>query len=313
MNKPFIKYSILAISAVVFALSCGSGSTEQLGNPNTEFTRTIDPQWTAFWNQGLAEVSSYTLNQARYGEIHQGDAVLIFVTEPFSLSKQVKIDEANSDSKDYCEVFKMNAIRHFPTGIYDYSVMESVFTPVKSEKAGGTLKATCSVQDWCGQVFSQLNLKNDRYRFRQFSYFETESDEDQILEKAILEDEVWTLLRLNPELLPQGVLNMIPSLHFLRFMHLEAVPYPAIAKNEVLTDFSVYTISYSKPKRELKIYYNSAFPYEIQGWDETYLDGFGADSKMLTSTAKLKHSMMTDYWNKHGISDSTFRKELMLD
>lgn len=312
MKQPYLKYSALAISMFVFALSCGSG-TGQTENSNTEYNRSVDPEWTSFWNQGLAEVSSYSLSQARYGEIHQGEAVLIFVTEPFSISKQVKLDDSNSDLKDYCEVFKMNAIRHFPTGIYDYSVMESVFTPVKGEKAGVTHKATCSVQDWCGQVFSQLNLKNDRYRLRQLSYFEQESDSDEILEKGILEDEVWTLMRLNPAMLPQGNLKMIPSLHYLRFMHLDPGPYEVLAKNEIHGETGIYTINYEQPKRELKIYYNSIFPYEIEGWDETYLDGFGANAKILTSTAKIKHRMMTDYWDKHSLADSTFRKELKLD
>ena len=33
-----------------------------------------------YWYQGKAELSRYDLKQVRYGEIHQGDAVLIFVT-----------------------------------------------------------------------------------------------------------------------------------------------------------------------------------------------------------------------------------------
>ena len=37
--------------------------------------------FNAYWYTGLAEITSYSLEQARYGEIHKGSAVLIFVSE----------------------------------------------------------------------------------------------------------------------------------------------------------------------------------------------------------------------------------------
>ena len=46
-----------------------------------------------YWYDGKAEITSYALQQARYGELHTGEAVLVFVTEPFSKSKQVKLDD----------------------------------------------------------------------------------------------------------------------------------------------------------------------------------------------------------------------------
>ncbi len=39
------------------------------------------------WYAGKAELSTYNLQQARYGEIRNGEAVLIFVTEDFSTNK----------------------------------------------------------------------------------------------------------------------------------------------------------------------------------------------------------------------------------
>ena len=50
------------------------------------------PEFSRYWQQGKAELTSYTLEQARYGEIHQGEAVLVFVTEDLSKTKQVKLD-----------------------------------------------------------------------------------------------------------------------------------------------------------------------------------------------------------------------------
>ena len=53
-----------------------------------------------YWYQGKAEVASYKLEQARYGEMRDGHAVLVFVTEDFSKSKQVKLDNSQRAGKD---------------------------------------------------------------------------------------------------------------------------------------------------------------------------------------------------------------------
>ncbi len=74
------------------------------------------------WYAGKAEVSSYILQQARYGEIRNGEAVLIFVTEDFSSDKLVKLDEPEK-ANDKVRVLKMNMTKKFVTGIYPYSMM----------------------------------------------------------------------------------------------------------------------------------------------------------------------------------------------
>ena len=43
-----------------------------------------------YWDDGLAEINRYALDQVRYGESRQGDLVQIFVTEDFLINKQVK-------------------------------------------------------------------------------------------------------------------------------------------------------------------------------------------------------------------------------
>ena len=83
-----------------------------------------------YWYQGKAELTSYDLEQARYGEIHPGHAVLIFVTEDFSRSKHVKLDRPQSAGDDAVKVLKLNFMKKFNTGIYPYSMMSSMFTPI---------------------------------------------------------------------------------------------------------------------------------------------------------------------------------------
>ena len=63
-----------------------------------------------------------------YGDVHDGEAVLIFVTEDFLPKLQVK--QEVSDAPDAISVLKLNGYRRFYTGIYPYTVMTSSFTPL---------------------------------------------------------------------------------------------------------------------------------------------------------------------------------------
>ena len=60
----------------------------------------------AYWYQGKAEITSYTLEQARYGEIHSGHAVLVYVTEDFSRGKQVKLDRPQAAGAEAVKILK---------------------------------------------------------------------------------------------------------------------------------------------------------------------------------------------------------------
>ena len=113
-------------------------SCAQKGNKN----QTANSGFARYWYDGNAEISSYTLTQNRYGELHEGKAVLVFVTEDFSKQKQVKLDHPEKAGADKLPVLKMNFSKNFLTGIYPYSILNSVFTPVD---LSGTVKTTCSV------------------------------------------------------------------------------------------------------------------------------------------------------------------------
>jgi hypothetical protein len=274
------------------------------------------PDSNGYWYAGEAEISSYELSQARYGEIHKGEAVMVFVTEPFSKSKQVKLDNWRDQSDDNVSVMKLNLTKKFLTGIYPYSMMMSTFTPVSGDKYPDPIKVTTSSQEWCGHTFMQLNLEDNNYRLRGFSYFESEGDVDINVPNVILEDELWTRVRLNPESLPVGKIELLPSTFYLRLRHQEAIPQNATASIlEVHSSkFSekphkIYSIEYEN--RKLVIYFVSDFPYAILGWEETYLSGFGKPEK-LTTTAKRINTIKSAYWGKNSNKDRVIRKELGL-
>ena len=264
-----------------------------------------------YWYQGLAEITSYELEQARYGEIHSGEAVLIFVTEPFSRSKQVKLDAAGEAGDDEVTVLKLNATRKFTTGIYPYSMMTSVFTPVSEGPM--PIKITGSSQEWCGHTFTQMNRSASGYRARLFSYFESEGDQDGELADVMPEDGLWALIRINPDALPTGDLQLIPSAVYQRMSHLDLQPYSATASLTGDDGRRNYRIHYPDLDRTLTIFFAADFPHQISGWEETRMSGFGEGRQMLTTRATIKEREMLPYWQLNSTADVHYREQLGLE
>jgi hypothetical protein len=307
MKWKWIVAVIFLISAfgIVYALSDEPLTDEQVESYES---------WGDYWYQGKAELTSYTLEQARYGEIRKGEAVLIFVTEDFSKEKQVKLDnpsEVEDDEK--VKVLKLNQNRKFITGIYPYSLMASIFTPVKTAASlSKTLKATASTQEWCGQTFIQLNLDENDYRVQSYSYFESEGDRTKLLDGGMLEDELWNMIRIEPKNIPTGEVQLVPSLFYIRLMHIPVKNYTATIQKSVENNEAVVRVDYTDIDRSFTIYYSTTFPYEIIGWEERYTSGFGQDKKELITRATKKERILLDYWNFNAIEDEDLRDKLEL-
>ncbi len=259
-------------------------------------------EFKAYWYAGKAEITSYKLEQARYGEIREGKAVLIYVTEDFLPKKQVKADNQNPNN---VSVLKLNATKKFNTGLYPYSIMQSTFYPVSNNQHA--IKVTSSMQEWCGHVFTQLNNK-DKFEITSYSYFESEGDQNFKLEKAVLENELWMQLRINPKSLPTGNLKIIPSFEYGRLRHVKLKAYNA--KVTLLND--TYSIDYPELNRSLVIRFNASFPHDILGWEETFKSGFGKNAKTLTTKATKLKAIKSAYWGKNKNEDEVLREALEL-
>lgn len=291
--------------------SCKDGSQEigerkNLSSSTNDTLKNAQPlseKFKAYWFASEAEITSYTLEQARYGEIRNGTAVLVFVTEPFLKEEQVKADRNASTN---IPVLKLNATKNFHTGIYPYSIMQSVFYPLANNQHA--LKISSSTQEWCGHMYTQLNNRAD-FAVTSHSYFEGEADENFNLEKNILENELWTQLRIDPESLPTGQLEIIPSFDFLRLKHISLKAYPVIIEMTTGT----YTITYPDLNRSLSIHFNPTFPFEITSWEEKFISGHGDNAKVLTTTASRIKTIKSDYWNKTKNQDSILRESLGLN
>lgn len=319
----FVKKNFLVIVillAIVFALAMKATVFQKDPTPPPAPVPAESAQFRAYWYAGVAELNSYKLEQARYGNINPGEAVLIFVTEDFRTDTQVKSESAASYDKS-TPVLKTNFVKKFVTGIYDYSLFTSVFTPINSPAFPHTLKISSSAQEWCGTTYTQMNYRSTGYLVQGHSYFEKEGDEEYSINQAMLEDELYNRIRLNPGKLPIGSFQLIPSATLARLRHKKLEPQSAtgtlttIAANtwrnasSMTTGDSLqtYTIDYPNDARQLAITFEKAFPYRILGWEETY-DDFG---KMLTTKATLTKTIKSDYWKHHNPADSTLRSQLL--
>ncbi|MEO1054781.1 MAG: hypothetical protein AAFX87_29380 [Bacteroidota bacterium] len=297
------------LSILIYNTGCQQSAASNTETEVVVESSVTESDFNAYWYQGKAEIAAYNLKQSRYGQIHEGKAVLIFVTEDFSKSKQVKLDYPQRTPDDKVSAMKLNFTKKFNTGIYPYSMMLSTFTPVDSYHHPDPLKLTMSSQEWCGHVFAQMNLGNDQYDLSSYSYFEQEGDVALKVKEAFLEDEIWTRIRLDYKTLPTGKVKMLPGLFYSRLLHKEFKPVDTKAALTEDGDQFKYSVDFVGKERVLNIWFDKAFPHKIRQWEETAKSPWG---KTLTTTAVLDETLYTDYWSKNGNEHKSLRDSLNL-
>ena len=283
---------LLIVSLFFFAILLGAESS----------TSTVDKSVRDFWFSG-AEINRYKLNQSRYSQQHPGHAEFIFVTEPFLIKKQVKNETGNQPSTD---VLKLNALRTFNTGIYSYRTMTSTFQPIDRNGFPHALKSVTSIQDWCGLSFQQINRKKSGWLVELRSYFEKEGDRNYKLNESWLEDELWLLVRLDPQKLPTGTISVIPGAVTTRFDHHSIQLYEATGKLIQNSKRTTYIVYYQELQKSLEINFDSQFPHIIRSWKEVSPQG--------TTEAVLTHRVMnSEYWSENKPNDRELRRQLGLE
>ena len=257
--------------------------------PNEEAeSRDLSDAFKSYWYNGEAELNSYDLEFYRYGEKRNGSAMLIFVTEDFLRDQQVK---ASSKSKNSISVMKLNATKKFNTGIYPYSIMQSSFLPLA--KKDPLIKASSSIQEWCGQVYAQLNYRTN-FEIQTHSYFENESDTRYELNPTLTENELWIQLRIDPKQVDTGSVQVVPDLSFLQLNHKDFKSYSADLK-QTEDEFILTQLIYDNLGRVLKIYQSKSFPFSIEKWEEIAI----TSGDTLISKATKRKTLRTKYWQKN--------------
>lgn len=271
----------------------------------------------SLWYDGNAEISTYRTVEMRYGQPRNGTRTMVFVTEPMRLSTHVKPDHPVPD-KERIKVIKLNDLREFTTGIYEYDVMTSVFTAVE-EKAhvprGATMKLAFSSQEWCGVAFENMVREEDNYVRALHSYFDSEGTKHESIphhNHVETEDNLWVMIReLQGPILRSGesrTLTLIPSLWSRRKTHQPlAKQETTLSKGESkriqtrLGTFRAVPFEWTLDKGTTKVWVEAAYPHRILKWNER--DG---------SAGEIMASRREPYWKLNQKRHTAYRAELML-
>jgi len=158
----------------------------QSGNAarKTKAPSPYDAAFWQIWGDGFAEVAAYDLTMPKYNQQRTGTAIAITVSEPFSNSLRVKADDGKHAPADVFPAMKLNLIREYQTGVYNYRDMLSAFVGLDEFDGlapGMAAKVTFSSQEWCGHIWSQLTFGPDSIRQTAHSYFDGEADRQRSL------------------------------------------------------------------------------------------------------------------------------------
>lgn len=261
------------------------------------------------WGDGKAEVSAYALTQPRYGEDRRGEAILVFVTENFDEAARVKSDRGGPGT---LPVMKLNDIRDFQTGIYDYHAMTSVFVPLTGALPAGTpAKVSFSMQEWCGHMADQLVVRGDGVQRALHSYFEGEGDQvgpTDLPVDALYADALPVVARgLVGEVgLWSGA--VVPRLLDLRLHHRplgassgELSVGPTQARTVPAGTFTVTPVTLTQQGGATTLYVETAPPHRVIGWERS--DG---------EVGAMTGSLRTAYWNQAHEGAERLRAQLGL-
>jgi hypothetical protein len=289
-----------------------------------------DPPFGSYWHDGKAEIDGYRYTLTRYGQPRRGQCVAVYVTEPFSRSKNVKVDDPARNPADTFDVLKLNLVRDFQTGIYDYNTMTSLF--VRSADFD-PVKVSVSSTEWCGNVYEELRVTPGFISQTLASYFEDESGTREVprLKGGILEEELFVQLRgLSGDYLAPGgtkVVPFLPSAFKRRLEHqplrwtdarIERLAAPrTISVPAGRFTAMVYTVSTGNG-HEGVFFVESAYPHRIVHWEwkqaarqkvasgpgvvpyPNAVRSEGNDAGELTGSERLQ------YWKLHNVGDERY-------
>lgn len=279
------------------------------------------PEFGPHWFDGKAELNGYRLTQPRYGQPRPGEAVMIWVTEPFSRAGHFKLDTPEQAGADRAEVLKLNHTRRFLTGVYPYTLLTSVFAPLEGDP--GAWKVTFSAQEWCGHVFHQLNRRDNIFRSDWRSYFASEGDGNAMVPalSMLLEDELWFRVRelLGP--FPAGAYQVYPSLATVRLGHRKLEIWKLAVKKGAASKLKVPAGEFTVVRWDLEltagtetlrraVFVEQAYPRRIIAWEGDVFSFRGLEPSK--ERAELTGTVRAPYWEQNRLGDEALRKQLGL-
>jgi hypothetical protein len=303
-SSRMLPWTIMSLALPLFVPPCPASASES--QPN------LNPTFGTVWFDGQAEISTYTYQVERYGETREGNAVAIFVTEDFNPITGVKSDTPPTLANGIIPVLKLNLIRDFPTGIYDYNTMLSTFVstqPKGERKSGSLIKASFSSQEWCGHVYHQIIPRARNLESTSHSYFEGEADQKHqvsIPNESTYADALFHWARgFSSPIVPPGTKQngkVFQSLMDARLGHFDpqflSATFSVSNKEEIIrTEGSSWTTTQREVRlsdgRTYSFWVELQSPFKIIKW--SFKDGGG-----LSEEAVLHRSKRVPYWKMNG-------------
>ncbi|MSR61603.1 MAG: hypothetical protein EXS08_04035 [Planctomycetes bacterium] len=308
-----LAHSLAQLLPLLLACSC-SPAPQGTAKPAEPL---VGGEFEALWYDGQAEMNGYRWQGTRYGELRTGEAVAIFVTESMGAKEHVKVDRPAEYKGEVLTVLKLNLVRDFQTGLYDYNTMSSVFVGV-NELA--PLKLTFSSAEWCGHVYEELDVRPQGVALDVHSYFQGETVQEKLDAKpdALFGDQLFVWLRgLRGHVLAPGETRRLPYLTDTferRLRHGEAswgeleVTREAAPQNVTVPAGAFAAVFYrleASDGRTGSVAIESAYPHRLLSWSWSR----GAE---LLDSAQLTGSQRMKYWELHGEGQESLRKQLGL-
>lgn len=262
------------------------------------------------WGDGRAEMSGYRATTMRYGAPRASEVVLIYVTEPHDRSTWVKDDEAPRGRR--VNVLKLNHYESFQTGIYPYSVMTSVFSPVDGFGRGRfqPVKLTLTAQEWCGHTYHALWPGAARVRSTLLSYFASEGERSEVVEVpegTLYEDALLIQLRELDGPFAGGATwqgRLVPTLWQGRVSHQPLRPVPATITraDTVLNGAAATRFTLQADSGYVRTFFvEQVAPRRVLAWETSTGD-----------RADLLRTERLPYWTLNGPGDERYRAALGL-
>jgi hypothetical protein len=274
------------LSALLCAAVACAASAQPLVAPPAPLTTPGAPAGAALaspwlaqgWDDGLAEVAHYRLEQFRYGRLHPGTATLIAVREAMDPQRSVKSTDGGG-----VPVLKLHWVRSFQTGVYRYD--QSSFQLVG--RADGLLRRwLITSHEWCGAAAKSWQPGGP---LRTSSYFDGHGDIAQPLElgaDAVPADSLWWWARAWVAAgSPARALRVLPSQVEARAVATEPLAATIAAAPEGDGRIAV-TVTRGGLSDRLVV--DAAPPHALRAWRQ-------ADGSQLT-LEKIERSA---YWTQH--------------
>jgi hypothetical protein len=307
----------LRLFVVIFCLvACQSPQLDAVQPPATT-TAQHEAFWK-HWSDGQAEITGYKLTVPRYAQERSGYAVGIFVTETMDHQTRVKTNQPQ-DASHY-PVMKLNLIKDFQTGIYDYNTMLSSFVTLSANDhlpIGHVSKISFSSQEWCGHVYHQLLFERGEITETSHSYFQNEADQSRTFKTTphvMSEDTLllWARGMSGPKLAPgeQAIVPILNSLYRAQLDHVKLQttratlglhPTPETITTPAGTFETSRYIASLEGGQSWEILVENDFPNRIIKWENSRGE-----------KAELQGVMRVPYWAKQRNDHSALLSKLGL-